>query len=88
MNMEEAKEAKVGNEKYAPTQEEINRHMATHLPYRSWCEHCVKGKGLGMPHKRNRGYRENGEPVVSVDYTFMHDRRNEEEGRGMPIMVV
>ncbi len=30
-----------------PCQDEINRHNAAHLPFRSWCPHCVKGKAKG-----------------------------------------
>ena len=26
------------------SQEEYNTHMLTHLPLRSWCDHCMKGK--------------------------------------------
>ena len=28
-------------------------HQYTHLPYRSWCEPCVKDKGLQLPHKQS-----------------------------------
>ena len=28
-----------------PTKAEIYEHEVTHLPYRSWCKHCVHGKG-------------------------------------------
>ena len=27
-----------------PTAEEVDRHMATHIPFRDWCPHCVAGK--------------------------------------------
>ena len=27
-----------------PTKAEIEDHDVTHLPYRSWCSHCVRGK--------------------------------------------
>ena len=27
-----------------PSQKEVEEHERTHLPFRSWCEHCVKGK--------------------------------------------
>ena len=33
-----------------PSQSEIDFHMMTHLPYRSWCEHCVKGRAKEMSH--------------------------------------
>ena len=28
-----------------PSAGEVCEHNLTHLPYRSWCEHCVKGRG-------------------------------------------
>ena len=34
-----------------PTQTEQDEHCATgHAAYRSWCEHCVKGRGRISPH--------------------------------------
>ena len=27
-----------------PTAEEVEQHMATHIPFREWCPHCVAGK--------------------------------------------
>ena len=33
-----------------PTQAEQDEHYATgHAAYRSWCEHCVKGRGRASP---------------------------------------
>ena len=26
-----------------PTQKEVDEHNLTHVPYRNWCPHCVKG---------------------------------------------
>ena len=28
-----------------PTEEEVEHHKRTHLPYRNWCPECVKAKG-------------------------------------------
>ena len=28
-----------------PSEEERRNHNLTHLPYRNWCEHCVKAEG-------------------------------------------
>jgi len=39
----------------APTQREIDAHMATHLPHVAWCDICMKGRG---------GIRLIGEPPV------------------------
>ena len=47
----EAEEAEAGGEERKvldprqPTDEERRTHNLTHLPYRSWCERCVKGRG-------------------------------------------
>ena len=28
-----------------PTQAEVDNHNITHVPYRNWCPHCVRGQG-------------------------------------------
>ena len=28
-----------------PSRQEVEDHEKTHLPYRSWCTHCVRGNG-------------------------------------------
>jgi len=32
-----------------PSKEEVLQHELTHLPFRSWCRHCVRGKS-NTPH--------------------------------------
>ena len=27
-----------------PSSQEVQEHMKTHIPYRSWCAHCVTGE--------------------------------------------
>ena len=53
-----------------PSQKEIDEHCLTHLPYRSWCKHCVFGKGRAAPHFR-RQEREDSLAEVHFDYCFM-----------------
>ena len=36
---------KVRKDPGAPSAEEVARHAATHLLSRSWCRHCVNGRG-------------------------------------------
>ena len=52
-----------------PTQAEQDEHYATdHAAYRSWCEHCVKGRGRVSPH----AVVSEGElPEVGVDYAYL-----------------
>ena len=86
---EEGIEVKVGKAKKGPSKEEVARHMVNHIPFRSWCSHCVKGKAHGNQHRRRKVVKDEiREPIVSVDYMFMHDNQGEGEERGMPIMVV
>ena len=35
-----------------PTREEREEHEKHHLPYRTWCTHCVKGKCKEVAHRR------------------------------------
>ena len=50
-----------------PTPEEVDN--LTHLPYRSWCPHCVRGKGKTMDHRR--AGKDKLIPEIHVDYCFM-----------------
>ncbi len=52
-----------------PSQEEIDEHELTHLPFRSWCRHCVRGKGRVADHTSK--VREDGTPELHLDYCFM-----------------
>ena len=53
-----------------PSPEEEKEHMLTHLPYRSWCVHCVRGKGRAMDHRR-QGEGDRRVPEVHLDYCFL-----------------
>ena len=37
-----------------PSKEEVELHNKTHLPYRSWCPHCVRGKARGRAQRRKK----------------------------------
>merc|ERR1712155_321583 len=68
---------------------EREEHELTHLPYRSWCAHCVRGRGRSTAHKR-KGDREKDEtPRVAMDYFYMHSTvGNFEEDRSPIILMV
>jgi hypothetical protein len=38
----------------APSTEEVAMHMVNHIPFRSWCSHCVKGRAHGNQHRRRK----------------------------------
>ena len=54
------------------SQEEFHMHMLTHIPMRSWCDHCVKGKIREDDHKpRVESKDPNAVPRVCMDYCFL-----------------
>ena len=71
------------NEPRSPTFEERISHGYLHLPYRSWCEHCVKGKGKEAPHRQGGDQPEI--PEFHADFMFMG---GEEGGGTLTILVV
>ena len=63
----------IGGQKmiYQPSQQEWDDHMRTHIPFRKWCPHCVRGKCTSGAHKRGQKSDEELEketPVISMDY--------------------
>ena len=55
---------------YIPTRQERLEHEVTHVPYRSWCDHCVRGKGRSTQH-RYEAEKQDGVPVIGMDYCFL-----------------
>ena len=49
---EEGLDARVACVPCMPTQDEVDIHNATHVPFRSWCPFCVAGKAKANPHLR------------------------------------
>ena len=64
-----------------PTQADVDEHNMTHLPYRSWCTHCVRGRGEAHPHHKS-GNEERDVPELHLDYCFMG--KVDEEGPAHP----
>ena len=51
-----------------PTQSEREEHDVTHHPYRSWCKHCVEGRGIEMGHRLGDDHSNRGVAIVGFDY--------------------
>ena len=52
-----------------PAQADCDEHDLTHIPYRPWCEACVKGKAKRKPSRRICGaYSHSCNPRVRMDY--------------------
>ena len=68
----EAKEARQVIQPRAPSKQEREEHERTHIPFRCWCEHCVRGSGMQYPHKSVVGGAVGSNDVVRVilDHCF------------------
>ena len=60
-----------------PDEEEVKQHMETHWPFRSWCSHCIRGRGQEEPHAASTG-EERSKPVIAVDYMWMKEQDKEQ----------
>ena len=66
-----------------PSDAEVKEHEFTHVPFRNWCRHCVRGQGVEESCRRGNG-EEGSVPEVHLDFMFMGE---EEGGRTLAIMV-
>ena len=66
-----------------PTPAEVNRHNLTHLPYRSWCPHCVAARRANSPHAA--GSKERQKPLFVSDYCSVSDCHT--EGDNLTVLV-
>ena len=73
-----------------PSINEREEHELTHIPFRSWCEHCVKGRARSKAHRRRNPEikREELSKVTRVYMDFYYngirekeEEREEEKGR-------
>ena len=72
------------NGQYEPSKRERLEHELTHLPYRSWCRHCVRGRGKNDAHRKMDAEASHEVPHVSMDYCFM----GQDEEKCLPILVM
>ena len=79
----EAKPPEVLRDPGAPTPKEVDEHNVTHLPFRSWCPHCVNGKAQDRHHKK-QDQNEKTIPEIVFDYVFLATADDEET---IPIQV-
>ena len=90
---EEGRAAKPLRAPTLPSAEEVEAHMVSHIPYRAWCSHCVRGRGKSFArHRVNRQGDPEEVPVVSIDYGFFGAPgelpADAVGGAQMPVLVV
>ena len=71
--VEEASERRVLPTPEMPCQSDIDKHREDHLPYASWCDHCVEGRGREMGHHAIDKVKHTV-PTISFDYLFMNNK--------------
>ena len=57
---------------HSPTEHEVKEHEVFHFPFRNWCAHCVRGKGLDRA-CGNEGHVVGCIPCVFADYMFLDE---------------
>ena len=57
-----------------PTPSEVQQHREDHIPYQSWCDQCVEGRGREMGHS---SVDMASRPIATIafDYLFVNDKR-------------
>ena len=76
-----------------PAEDEVQRHMLTHIPCAAWCEACVSGKGKPDRHERNETRVQGREiPVLSFDFGFtgksLGDDQDEDESAKLTTLIL
>ena len=72
-----------------PTKIEVEEHNLTHMPFRQWCPHCVRGKAINSPHKAKEERPEDtleDMSRISMDYWYMGI--NDEKAQNNPMLMV
>ena len=66
-----------------PKTEEVEEHDKTHLPYRNWCRHCVRGRGREMSHQAC--HDEPSMTELHIDFEFLGEE--DDPGKAVPVLV-
>ena len=57
-----------------PTKEEWDQHMMTHVPFRNWCPHCVRGRAVSLGHFKHQS-DEKAIPAIGIDYMYINQKK-------------
>merc|ERR1711978_633884 len=84
MGGEETEEEKAPNAMTVPegpSRQEREAHNLTHIPFRDWCEHCVRARARRRAHKRRKKElkKEELQRVTRIYMDFYYNGIGEEE---------
>ena len=68
-----------------PSEDERRERNLTHLPFRSWRPHCVRGRGREADHRR---YKEQAVGLHELHFDFMQMGKENQPGQTLTILVV
>ena len=69
------------------SKEERDEHNRTHILLRAWCEHCVRGRGRNMMHRKPEKVGAGTKvPKVCMDYFFMTEKDRKDRSNPMLVM--
>jgi hypothetical protein len=71
---EEGRATKGARAPVKPGRQEIEDHERSHIPFRSWCAHCMRGKAKASPHPGGQETARQ-KPIVSIDYAYLGIKR-------------
>ena len=78
---EEARHQRSARDPGQPSREEREEHERTHIPFRPWCEACVKGKSKRKPSTRIAGdYAHSDCCRLRMDYAYLTEDVEATEG--------
>ena len=60
-----------------PSSEEWIKHQITHMPFKPWCDICVKNAAMNAPHKTKHHSRDTA--MFCMDYMFMTEKPSEDD---------
>ena len=59
------------------TKQETEHHEVTHIPYRAWCPHCVRGQASNNPRRKRAeevvGHEAETVPQISLDCKYLEE---------------
>ncbi len=74
-----------------PSKAEVREHNLTHVPYMSWCHHCIRGRAVNDQHQKKREEEKEREreqhalTTVAIDYAYLNHSNDETtEGLNRP----
>ena len=60
-----------------PSPADVARHNLTHLPYRTWCPHCVAARRANSAHVAGTS-ADRSVPLLVLDYCFVRDSESQD----------